>query len=374
MFIKKDLRKIPKILQDAVAVEQPEDYYDSATEDATQQAAKKVKRTQALKELKLARRQQEFQGSVSILCGQPRSLLLPKLALLESLNLYDCGISNLDGIGVLGKGACPHLAVVNLGRNPIPSLPDEFGTLQSIQELWLDDCQALAGQPVPQCLGRLVNLTSLRASHCGFTELPDTVVQGWSNLELLCLDRNQLTQLPSNMSGALKNLRQLLLRHNPLTALDDDLFADMPRLQLLHLSSCPQLTQLPTSLLQCTNLTHLWANHCALTELIPHGDWEDTFVHLERLVLSHNPITFASVPASFWNRFGNPNLETGIITTTCNDNGNDSSSTCQVLLQGTPVLKELSSQEQQLQLQDDEEEEQDTSFEQMDASMDVDNE
>ena len=187
MFIKKDLRKIPKILEDAIdcSHEETSDGTTAATtttldNNGSNNITKRVKHTEPLKSLKLARRQHEFQGSVKILCEpSKRSSYVPKLKQLELLNLYDCNISNLDGIGdVFNSENTPNLTMINLGRNPLRHIPMEFSNIQSIQHLWLDDCHELTGQ-FPKALLELTNLESLRMPNCkiNVVDLSTGVVQ-----------------------------------------------------------------------------------------------------------------------------------------------------------------------------------------------------
>jgi Leucine-rich repeat (LRR) protein len=314
MFIKKDLRKIPKIMDEA----EDEDANADAVDPATR-STKRLKRPDSLVDLKLGRRQQEFQGTVTILC-QPH--YLPKLQHLQSLNLYDCDISNLDGIGMFAK--TPTLQVLNLGRNPLKELPASLGQLQSLQELWLEDC-GLQGD-FPNCVLELPHLKLLRASNNQWTELPSTISK-MKSLEILCLDRNQFQTLPQEL-GELKNLHSLLVRHNQLQCLPEGVPSSTMPLQLLHISS-NQLTQLPDSLVECTTLTHIYANSNQLTALPAGMEKLGSEHQLERLNLSHNPL--ATLSPEFVAHFGTPDATTGLCET----------ATCCVLLTQTPVLEQF---------------------------------
>jgi hypothetical protein len=122
MFIKKDLRKIPTMRSMIVRTR---GYDDEAAATLTLDGGnnnvttKYVKHTEPLKSLKSAWWKHEFQGSVKILCEPSKwSRYIPKLRQLELLNLYDCNISNLDGIGdVFNSTNTPHLKMINLGWN-----------------------------------------------------------------------------------------------------------------------------------------------------------------------------------------------------------------------------------------------------------------
>lgn len=61
----------------------------------------------------------EFNGSTRLLCDKVN---IPQLCNLTRLNLYQCGLNRLTGIGNLRE--CP-LEALCLGRNELSSIPDE---------------------------------------------------------------------------------------------------------------------------------------------------------------------------------------------------------------------------------------------------------
>ena len=309
MFIKKDLRKIPKILEDSKIVDEE----DKTQNDDATRSVKRLRRPEPLQDLRLSRRQQEFQGSIQLLC-QPKNL--PTLKHLQFLNLYDCAISNLNGIGLLED--CP-LQVLNLGRNPLSSLPDEIARLKSLKDLWMEDCH-LEG-PLPNCLLQLVQLESLRVANNQITTIPKMISQ-LRNLQLLCLDRNLLTELPNELAN-LSNLHSLFLRHNQLSTLPENLFLSLP-LQVLHVSS-NRLIRLPNSMSKCTTLTHVYANSNHLKSL-PIG--LETLPNLKRMVFSHNNID--SLSTDFMAQWGTTALHS--VTGICQNDH------CTILLNHNPVV------------------------------------
>jgi Leucine-rich repeat (LRR) protein len=297
MFVKKDLRKIPHILADAAPC-------DEQAHRVDENVAKRVK-LGILTELKLARRKAEFQGSLKVLC-QPSNA--PSLQNLVSLSVYDCDIKSLDGIGLLGsvvgdggRVCCPALESLNVGRNPLTTLPDELTLLsQSLKELWCDDCQIQG--PLPKCVMALEKLETLHLANNHVTEMSGAIAK-LQNLKSLCLDHNKIETIPKELAS-LKSLEVLLLRNNRITVL-----LDLPlNLKLLHVSS-NMLEYLPSSLTQCTGLEQLFANSNKLNA-IPSGI--DTLLNLKRLNLSNNKI--AHVPDSFITRFGEPDKITGLCT------------------------------------------------------------
>ena len=300
MFIKKDLRKIPRILADAAPV-------DEQQESIEENSAKRVKRD-VLTELKLARRKSEFKGSLRVIC-QPSNA--PSLQHLVNLSVYDCDIKSLEGIGLLGSSVnatvqgqsrsvcCPSLESLNVGRNPITNLPDELSMLsKSLKELWCDDCQIQG--PLPRCVLMLEKLETLHMANNQITELPSEISM-LQYLKHLCLDRNNLDAIPEQLAS-LQNLEVVLLRHNRITFLPD-----LPsNIKLLHVSS-NLLESLPPSLTQRAGLEQLFANGNVLKS-IPFG--LETLPNLKRLNLSNNKIEF--VPVAFTTRFGEPDRTTGL--------------------------------------------------------------
>jgi len=224
MFIKKDLRKIPTILEDAVdcnaydeAQEEDEngdgdeDYDDNGNNktnnksNITKSKVKRIKREEPLTVLRLGRRKQEFNGTVQVLCDITH---VPKLKYLQTINLYECNINNLTGFGTMFSVCSPNLTTINLGRNPLSDgIPDELSKCQSLKHLWLDDC-GLTGS-LPNALLHLPNLESLRIPNNNITDLTiggintntnttnssssyTSTVIPLKKLKLLCLDRNKL--------------------------------------------------------------------------------------------------------------------------------------------------------------------------------------
>mmetsp|Transcript_16502 Transcript_16502/g.46110 ORF Transcript_16502/g.46110 Transcript_16502/m.46110 type:complete len:360 (-) Transcript_16502:179-1258(-) len=312
MFIKKDLRKVPRILQEAASGDNNNNGFDGHNDDddasADRHRRKRAKTASQppqatststpapLIDLKLGRRRQEFGGKLDLLC-QPSFVC--KWNQLESLSLYDCELSSLDGIGIFRHA--PELRTINLGRNPLTSLPDELGELAStLQVLWLDDCQLQVD--LPQCIYRLTELRELRLSNNRLTAIsPD--IRHCRKLESLSLDRNRLERLPPQLRQ-LDRLRVLSIRQNLFEELGDEIA--LASLEQLHASSNTFRT-IPDSLLRqdcCPRLRRIVMNGNRIVSLPSSMCAESSSLpkNLEQLVLSHNRI--ASLPASFFARFG----------------------------------------------------------------------
>lgn len=286
MFIKKDLRKIPKILDDAVVCTNDDDNDNGMDTDTNKdgERTKRIKLQEPLRELKLHRRKQEFMGNLTILC---RPAYIPKLQELKSLNLYGCDIKDCTNIGLLA--GCPKLQVLNLGRNPISELPMELSKVKSLEEIWLDDC-ALEGD-FPAALYDLPNLQVLKLPNNKICKVDGSLLPRLSELRVLCLDRNLLQELPSELQY-LGNLKELSVRQN---LLKGTLSPVPPNLEVLHISS-NELSDLGTLDVDCPALRALYAN-CNQLTVLPMN----LFVNcpsLQKLAVSHNQL--ASVPDSFW--------------------------------------------------------------------------
>ncbi len=302
MFIEKDLRKIPKILSDAAKADAP-----------------------PLTELRLARRPAEFSGSITVLT-QPH--YAPSLEHLVSLSLYDCQISNLDGIGFFASPipvtesnvdndnddemdndandgslmscCCPNLTHLNLGKNPLSVIPEDLGLMsKSLTHLWLDDCQ-ISG-PIPNCIYELKKLHTLRISNNQITELKgEGGVDQWIDMEVLCLDGNQIEDVPKEVME-MANLRMLLLRKNKIQTLPEGVpGASHKYLTLFHISS-NQLTKLPSSIGDCSALTTIYANANKIKRIPSELDQLQS---LETCNLSSNKIEMLT--NMFTKRFGEP--------------------------------------------------------------------
>ncbi|RYY80239.1 hypothetical protein EON63_16850 [archaeon] len=92
MFIKRDRRRLEEIFTDE---------------------------TDERKDLNLSKRFAEFQGTIAPLM---RETFIQKLQNLSTLNLYDNGIADVKGIGMLSRTS---VVDINLGANKLKSLPVE---------------------------------------------------------------------------------------------------------------------------------------------------------------------------------------------------------------------------------------------------------
>jgi Leucine-rich repeat (LRR) protein len=127
---------------------------------------------------------------------------------LQKLSLYDCQISTLEGIQFLAD-SCPILEEMNLGRNPLKSLPSELGSMKALKSLSLDDCEVEGD--LPSCLYELDQLQVLRMSNNFITKVDGEKLDTWKGMEVLCLDGNLIEHVPAEMQCLIK-LKVLMLR------------------------------------------------------------------------------------------------------------------------------------------------------------------
>jgi len=303
--VKKDLRKIPEILSSC----------DRSTEDDLTD--------DPLTELKLARRQGEFHGTLNVLCDTQYT---NHFSNLTKLSLYDCGLVNLKGIGMLGEHS--RLEELNLGRNMIKELPPEFALLaESLKVLWLDDCE-IEGT-MPECIYQLINLQTLRmpGNKINNLSLEDDDAGSLSNLqqlEVLCLDGNNICDIPKDLK--LPSLKSLLLRQNYIEEIPSSVFENLPAVKLLQLSS-NKLGSLSATIFQCGQLEHIYINGNEITQF-PSGIDAFSWSNLKHLNVSNNKMS--SMPDDFIDRFGIPDPKTGLCT---------KDTSCKVMLIGNPLLK-----------------------------------
>eukprot|EP01035_Chromulina_nebulosa_P028950 gene28950-38292_t len=229
MFIKKDLRKIDEILVD-------------------ENDKREI--------LKLSKRSYEFQGEIKVLFSRPE-YSSSSYSNLKTLNLYDNGLMNINGIGILSQTPLEEL---NVGCNRLSSLPLEFGSLSRLKTLWLDDNDF---QELPTSVCQLRDLISLKCSGNALRTVP-SLISMLSQLETLALDNNEIEEFPSGVLK-LSKLKHLWLRQNKLIELPENINA-LSSLVTLSVSS-NNLTSLPESVTEMTSLQFIYANGNKLSSI-----------------------------------------------------------------------------------------------------------
>ena len=92
----------------------------------------------------------------------------------------------------------------------LTELPDEFGKLQTLQRLWLDDNRL---NTFPECILNLEGLEVLRLQNNKLPSIPPQI-RVLRNLTELAADNNELTEVPDTLTE-LTCLTKLMLRQVP---------------------------------------------------------------------------------------------------------------------------------------------------------------
>ena len=167
----------------------------------------------------------------------------------------------------------PFISLVPAGCPPFPSqaLPDEFGELHNLEQLWLCG-NALTALP------KLAGLTALRElslENNALRKLPRDM-GGLLSLRKFWCTENSLTALPSSFGNAGGGaLNKVWLNSNKLESLPDSL-CRLTSLQELALED-NKLVQLPHDFGQLTALRSLWLQDNQIEQLPP------SFKHLTAL-------------------------------------------------------------------------------------------
>uniref|UniRef100_A0A0E0F5A6 Uncharacterized protein n=1 Tax=Oryza meridionalis TaxID=40149 RepID=A0A0E0F5A6_9ORYZ len=166
---------------------------------------------------------------------------------LSFLNLSSCSqLTNLpDGLNL---ESLEHLNLSDC--NQLENLPEDFGNLHSLEVLDLSDCYKL--QLLPETFCQLKHLKDLNLSDChGLKQLPECI---GDVCELNSLNLTSCSQLQS-LSNLFK-LKHLSLSYCIRIEHLPSSFGDL-QLQVLDLTGCHSLPELPDSLSAMTSLTLL---------------------------------------------------------------------------------------------------------------------
>ncbi len=120
------------------------------------------------------------------------------------------------------------LTKLDLSHNQINTLPKEFFTLETVEQLYLKDNCITNIDPIIQ----LSNLQELDLSHNVLISLPEAI-DTLSHLKDLNLENNQLNKLPNRIMS-LVNLRKLELGNNVNLALTDNQLKQLTNLPFLQ--------------------------------------------------------------------------------------------------------------------------------------------
>ena len=142
---------------------------------------------------------------------------------------------------LLGFGSCvDSLQAIDLSRNSIGCLPDEWIHLLCIKELALS-YNNLSGLPVPHPI-RSASISVLDISHNRFKDVPD-VVRLLSSLSRLDIRNNKISILPQFLIN-LPELSELLCSGNPIKNVPRELLVTSEDIQQVQMATVGLLTYL----------------------------------------------------------------------------------------------------------------------------------
>jgi Leucine-rich repeat (LRR) protein len=114
-----------------------------------------------------------------------------RLENLRTLSLYQNKLTELEGIG--NFQSLLHLTEVNLGKNELSTLPEEFSTLTQVKSLWLEV------RRFHELISISLFIHFLREKDNLFDHFPKQLIE-LVNLESLRISNNKIEVLPGNIS------------------------------------------------------------------------------------------------------------------------------------------------------------------------------
>jgi Leucine-rich repeat (LRR) protein len=118
-------------------------------------------------------------------------------------------------------GNLSSLKELYLEYNQLTSIPESIGNLSSLEKLMLDSNTQLTGE-IPSWIGNLETLTHLGLSNNQLTGQIPVEIGNLTNLISLNLHSTQLTSIPESI-GNLSSLEKLYLNHNQLTSIPESI-------------------------------------------------------------------------------------------------------------------------------------------------------
>jgi Leucine-rich repeat (LRR) protein len=175
------------------------------------------------------------------------------------------------------------LKSLNLSFTKLQSLPETFGTLKELESL---DLSSTGLNEFPLGILQLSNLKVLNMENCKIKQIPSGIFK-LKNLKVLNIDNASVSNIPEEI-GQLENLEELHIYNNYVNELPKEIcnlknlrilkagsyehnrnkiarlpneIGNLKKLESIHLGS-NRLSELPFSLLECTNLKELilWGN------------------------------------------------------------------------------------------------------------------
>lgn len=193
-----------------------------------------------------------------------------KLALSCELKIFPTEIFDL----------ADSLEVLDLSRNQLSQLPDDFGRLKKLRILFLSENKFTE---IPQVLSECPELTMIGFKSNRITLWPENAMP--ARVRWLILTDNQIEKLPDSI-GKLKYLQKLMLAGNQISTLSETM-RHCKNLELIRLSA-NHLKRLPEWIFAMPHLSWLACagNPCTSTPLpdsniLAEIAWEDISLHEE---------------------------------------------------------------------------------------------
>ena len=208
--------------------------------------------------------------------------------------------------------ALPNMEILSAIGNNLSSLPNSFGNMVKLKEVYLNENRLvrlsdstcclkcleklqLTGnqlQFLPEQFGELESLKSLIADENLLQKLPKTfgLLENLEELELGC---NSISSILEGF-GMLKSLQVLNLSSNKLTVLPES-FGNLPNLKALDLSA-NNIKMLPSKFQSCHSLEKFYADFNIL-QLLP--DWISDLNNVIEFSVKDNQFQYQALPDSF---------------------------------------------------------------------------
>ena len=170
---------------------------------------------------------------------------IQKLTKLEDFGISQSTIEEFPDIVL----KLTKLKRLDMANNKITKIPNEIDQLINLEELNVSGNYLIT--KIPDTIGNLTKLKTLKVHYNILTEIPDTI-GNLTNLETLYLNNNKITKIP-DIIGNLTKLKMLNLGYNKLKYLPDTI-GNLTELNRLYLQF-NELVTLPQSMSKLNNLS-----------------------------------------------------------------------------------------------------------------------
>ncbi len=170
---------------------------------------------------------------------------IQKLPKLEEFSISESIIEEFPDIVL----KLTKLKRLDMANNKITKIPNEIDQLINLEELNVSGNYLIT--KIPDTIGNLTKLKTLKVHYNILTEIPDTI-GNLTNLETLYLNNNKITKIP-DIIGNLTKLKILNLGYNKLKYLPDTI-GNLTELKSIYVQ-VNELVTLPQSMAKLNNLS-----------------------------------------------------------------------------------------------------------------------